>query len=240
MDRFLDPGSSRTKPCAPCSLWRVTGTNGNSPAGGRGRRRSREETAAAPWPCPLRSRAPGRLSGIVRLRAREPGDAGSGRGAPLRPSGGSPGREVSLAACAAAALALAFLSERLGRWYRPLLPAFAGAGIPAAGASGLPGAVLFRFPLPDHRGPYDLTATVETGEGPGFTVVTFRTFEAGATARGAALEVLGARTPPAGYAPERPARRGPPEVPRAPLVVRDPDGDYSLRFEGFALGWALR
>ena len=188
---------------------------------------------------PFRSWAPGRLPGTVRLRAREPRGAGAAA-ARLFASPADPLAAGILAACAAAALALASLSERLGRWYRPLLLVFAGAGILAAGISGLPDAVLFRFPLPDHRGPYDLTATVEIVGGPGFEVVTFRPAEAEAKARSASLEVLGTRTPPGRDLPLSTLPRGVRlKFLQPPLVVRDPDGAYSLRFEGFALGWAL-
>lgn len=185
---------------------------------------------------PFRSRPPARLPKSARLRARDPGDAGSEA---ARLFGTPPEPRVAglLAAFAAGAVLLAALRDRLGRAYLPALMVLAAAG--AAGMfAARPEAVLFRLPLPGPRGPYDLEIRTGVERSPGLAVVRFAPTEDGPVRP--SLSVLGIRTPPGRSVPlsafpERVLFR----FRDPPLVLADGDGAFSLGFEGFALGWEL-
>ncbi len=185
---------------------------------------------------PFRSRPPARLPGSARLRARDPGEAGS-EAARLFGVPPEPAAAGILAAFAAGALALAAFRGRMGRAYLPALLVLAAAG--AAGmAAARPSAFLFRFPLPGPRGPYDLEVRTGIERSPGLAVVRFDRSGNGPTRP--SLTVLGIRTPPGRSVPLSAFPEGALVRFRdPPLILGDGNGSFSLRFEGFALGWEL-
>ena len=188
---------------------------------------------------PFRSWAPGKLPGSVRFLARDPGDAGS-RAARLFGRPGNPRAGWALCAYAAAVLGLLRFAGRMGRALRPALLALSAAACLGAAFLGLPGAVLFRLPLPDSRGPYDLALRPETARYPGYALVSFREDPGMNSGIESSLAILGARTPP-GHS--LPLSVFPGNIRlrflEPPLVVTGTGGGFALRFEGFALGWAL-
>lgn len=186
---------------------------------------------------PFRSRPPAVLPNTARLRARDPGDAGSAA-ARLFARPREPRTGGILAAFAAGALCLAALRRRMGRAYMPALLVLAAAGMAGMAAAGRPDAGLYRFPLPDPRGPYDLEVRVRLQRGPGLTVVRFEPEEDWRTRP--SLSVLGIRTPPGRPLPLDLLPEG--ALFRfldPPLVLRKGNGEFALHFEGFALGWEL-
>lgn len=188
-------------------------------------------------PVPFRSRPGAFIPNPARLSARDPGGAGSAAAGLFgRPR--DPRAAGFLAAFGIGALALAAARERAGRAYLPGLFALAGAAAAVLAAAGGPDAVLYRFPLPDLRGPYDLESRAVILRSPGLVVVRFDPKE-GTPAR-PSFSVLGIRTPPGRSVPlsafpENALFR----FRDPPVILGDGSGTFSLYFDGFALGWEL-
>lgn len=188
---------------------------------------------------PFRSGAPLSVPKTARFFARDPGDAGAKAAAHfIQPRNSRV--LLALGAYSAIVLALVPLRKRLAGTYLPGLAVLSLAGCLGAAALGAPGPVLYRFSLPNARGPYDLDPTAFAENRRDYTLVSYGLGLPGKAEERPGLSVIGVRASrhrPLPLSAFPPNTRLKFRIP--PLVIRAADGSLGLSVEGFALGWAL-